>query len=82
MQRPLQRFEDFDQGVARATFRCRRGVLGLQHRLGQLQIPVTEFVPREFVQCGSSVIESIAAERRLHVSHHPPEARANPTIGD
>ena len=50
MQQPQHRIQDFGQRPACRGANRRVGVVG-QRRLGQLQIPIAELVPDEFVDC-------------------------------
>ncbi len=81
MQRAQQRFEHHDQRAARAALLRLRAGLGLQHRLGELEIPVAELVPGEFVQRRGGEVEAIVVERRVHLRQRVSEARDDPAVG-
>ena len=71
-----------DQRAARAALlRLGRG-LALQHRLGELEVPVAELVPGEFVQRGGREVEAVFAQRTVDLRERGGEARDDPAVGD
>ncbi len=81
MQRAQQRLEHRHQRAAcAALLRFGRG-LALQDGLGELQVPVAELVPGEFVQRRRREIEAIVGERAFHLRERRCEARHDPAIG-
>src|SRR6202007_2259329 len=51
-------------------------------RLGQLEGPVAEVVPRELVERGGGIVEAVLAEGALDGCEHAAEARPDPPVGD
>ena len=82
MQRAQQRFEHRHQRAARAALLRLGGGLALQHRLGELQVPVAELVPGEFVQRRGREVEAVLGERAVDLRERGGEARDDPAIGD
>src|SRR6185437_14761671 len=81
MQRALQHLEHLEQCAAGARAGGGRGGLGLQHRLGELEVPVAELVPGELVKRGGGIVETVFGESLLDRLDSASEARADPTIG-
>ena len=65
MQRAQQRFEHRHQRAARAALLRLGGGFALQHGLGELEVPVAELVPGEFVQRRGGEVEAILAQRAI-----------------
>ena len=82
MQRAQQRLEHRDQRAARAALLRVGGVFALQHRLGELQVPVAEFVPGELVQRRGGEIEAVLGERAVYLRQRGGESRHDPAVGD
>ena len=68
--------------AARAALRRVAKRFGLQHRLGQLEVPVAELVPRELVERRGGEIEAVLAQGRFDLLQHLAEARADPAVRD
>ncbi|ENZ84188.1 hypothetical protein D088_330001 [Salmonella enterica subsp. houtenae serovar 16:z4,z32:-- str. RKS3027] len=78
MRQTQQTFQHGDQRVAcAAQFRFRSTV---HHRLGQLQIPVAELVPGEFIQNARGDIEAEAIQRVAIRFDSLVEFRQNPAV--
>ena len=82
MQRAQQRFEHRHQRAARAALLRLGGRLTLQDRLRQLQVPVAELVPGEFVQRGRGEVEAVLVERAIYLRERGGESRDDPAIRD
>ena len=84
MQRALQRLEDLRAACARVPRLARpRRHSRLQHRLGELQVPVAEVVPGELVERAWRRSRSGSRASALStVAEHAAEARADPAVGD
>ena len=82
MQHAQRAFEHLEQRAAGATPCGGIRVSGLQHGLRQLQVPVAEFVPDEFVHRLRGEVEAIGRETGTHAGHGGAEAAADPAVRD
>src|SRR6478752_3980217 len=73
VQRTLQRLEHLAQRALGAALGGAARRLGLQHRLGQLQVPVAEVVPGELVERARGEVEAVVTERGRDVLEHAGE---------
>ncbi|MNC66898.1 hypothetical protein D3C75_1173480 [compost metagenome] len=78
MRKTQQTFQHVNQRITRtAQFRFSAAV---HYRFGQLQIPVAELVPGEFIQNVGSDIKAIAVKRFTICFHRAVEFRQNPAV--
>ena len=63
VDQPQQRLQDLDERAAGPALLGLGTVVGLQDGFGQLQVPVAEFVPGEFVDGARGEVEPVAGER-------------------
>ncbi len=82
MEGTLQRFEDLDERSTSAALRCSGRGIRLQHRFGQLDVPVAELVPGELIESRRRVVEPVLAISVLDLREHPSETREDPTVRD
>ena len=73
MQEPQHRVEHRRQDPSGPFLFC--CIHALQSELAQLQIPVTELMPGELVEQGSSFIEAVVVERLPHFTNGVVQAR-------
>ena len=81
MRHAQQHVEGFEQGPASGA--GGGGILFSppQHRLGELQVPVTVLVPGEFVHRIRVQVEAVGADRAFDIFDQPPGARTYPAVG-
>jgi hypothetical protein len=80
VQQPQGCFEHLEQRAPRARFLRRRRGGALQHRFRELEVPVAELVPDEFVDRLRRKVEPIGGELRTHLARHESEARTYPAV--
>ncbi len=81
VQQPQQAFQYLDQRPARAAPCCRLDdVVGLQHGFRQLEVPVTELVPGEFVDGLRDEVEPVGIEVPVNGGHRVVESCTNPAV--
>ena len=76
-----QGLQGLDQGAAGAALGGVGTGLAGEGGLGQLQVPVAEMVPGEFVQGLGGLVEAVAADGLVHAGDGGLEAVANPAVG-
>src|SRR5690554_120614 len=69
------------QGAAGAAFGFGTGAVIIQHRLGQLQVPVTVFVPDELIQVVGGQVETILIQMADDVLFATLQFANNPAVG-
>ena len=82
MQRAQQRLERGDQRAARAALLFLGRLVALQHGLRELEVPVAEFVPGEFVERGRREVEAVFAQGLVDARERRGEARHDPAVDD
>ena len=80
MQEPEQGLEDLHQGAPGGRAHRLRHVRPRQHRLGQLEVPVAELVPREVVEARRDVVEAVALEAVAHLPGEGDEPGPDPPV--